>query len=116
MDINEMIKDFCRRTKNEYTEKQIIICLEDNYHIITEYGFCIFNISYDELYCLFCYVIPNSPKDTFKNLVETMETFAKMNGCTKTKFITRRDKGFSRIMKDYKPCAVMFEKKLESEG
>jgi hypothetical protein len=85
--------------------------MESNYSIVTEDGFIVFNFVLDECHCYFCYVVPGK-KDTFKDFVFAVETFARLNGCKKTKFITRRDKAFKKLMKDYKPCAVMFEREL----
>ena len=112
MDINEMIKDFCKRSRTEYKEDIVRKVMNDNYHIITDSGFVVFNIVYNEIHCLFLYVVPGSKPNVFRDFVKFIEEFGKSNGCTKAKFITCRDKGFSRLLRDYSPCAIMYEKEI----
>lgn len=112
MTLDEMLVDFCKRAKTDYTPENVKICMENNHHILTEDGFMVFNIVQDEAHVLFCYVVPGK-KDTFKNFVYFIEAFAKMNGCRKVKFATKRDKAFSRVLKDYKPYAILYEKELK---
>lgn len=111
MTLDEMIIDFCKRAETDYTPDHVKKMMESNYYITTDEGFIVFNFVQDEVHCFFCYVVPGSP-NVFKEFVKTLEVLGKAKGCRKAKFITRRDKAFARVMKDYKPCAIMFEKEL----
>jgi hypothetical protein len=111
MTLDEMIIDFCKRAETDYTPEHVKEMMANNYYIANKDGFIVFNTLLDECHCFFCYVVPGA-KDSFRSFVTAVEVFAKANGCKKTKFITRRYKGFARLMKDYTPCAVMFEKGL----
>ena len=111
MTLDEMIVDFCKRSETDYTPEKVKETMKSCYSISTEKGFMVFDIVQDECHCFFCYVLPGQ-SGAFKDFVKAVEVFAKVNGCKKAKFITRRDKAFARVMKDYSQCAVMFEKGL----
>lgn len=111
MTLDQMISDFCHRALTDYTPEVIKTMIHDNYSIITDDGFIVFNFVLMECHCFFCYVVPGR-ENVFRDFVTAVEILAKQHGCKKTKFITKRDKAFARYMKDYKPCAIMFEKEL----
>lgn len=106
-DIDDMIADFCKRSKSRYTPDHIKQAMDENYSLVTEDGFICFAITQDECYCLFCYVRPGKDVKPFQ---WAMETYAKQHGCKVVKFLTRREKAFQRKFKDYTPGARMFEK------
>jgi len=114
--MDNLIKDFVKRSRSRYTESHIKQALEENLSIVTDDGFICFAIVQDECHVLFCYVRPGAE---LKPFAWAVETYAKEHGCKVVKWLTHREKAFLRAVENpnhplygYAPTARMFEKQI----
>jgi hypothetical protein len=79
---------------------------------IDESGFIVMQIIDDLLHVVHCYSKPGV--DKFPFFIEMAENAAKQFNCSAVTFITRRPKGFAKVMipKGYKEIGVMFGKEV----
>ena len=108
MNLNDMIRDYCRRT-GRLTPGEVQTIIAHNRIIATDDGFAVFAWVLDEFHVLFAYAAPGR---RFAALEKATEEYARWNNIKRIKFSTDRPEVFGRRFKGYKPVATIMSKEL----
>lgn len=109
MELSDMIRDYCRRSKCSRTPEEIMTVAARNHVIATEDGFVVFSWVLDEFHCLFAYAAPGR---NFAPINAMLEEHARANGIKCIKFLTDRPEVMGRLFRGYKPVATLMRKEV----
>lgn len=102
-----MMDDFIKRHNWDASKEELLYAFENNYSMVTDDAFFIFNFYFGKFLMFFAYVKPGSDARVYWDF---FENYAKYKGCYKVSFATTRAKAFQRYFPDYKQAGVIFEK------
>lgn len=109
MNLEEMIRDYCRRTEAKHSPEEIACIAAHNHVIASDDGFVVFSWVLDEFHCLFAYTAPGRK---FAPINAMLEAYARENGIRRIKFSTDRPEVMGRLFRGYRPIATIMGREL----